>query len=74
MLENLMRMIIDRAVLTVRLHDGLWVVELDGEVFGQSFDKEVSKAAANKRARQVQDGGRPCQVRVSGEHGFFDIS
>ena len=69
-----MRMTIDRAVLTVSLHDGLWAVELDGEIFGQSFDREVSKAAANKRARQVQDSGRPCQVRVFGELGFFNIS
>jgi hypothetical protein len=24
-------------------------------------------------ARQMQDGGKPCQVRVSGEHGFFAV-
>ena len=30
-----------------------------------------AKAAANKRARALQDAGRACQVRVSGEHGFF---
>ena len=66
-----MRTILERAVFTVSRHDGLWAVEHDGEVFGHSEDKEVAKAAANKRAREAQDGGRPCQVRVSGEHGFF---
>lgn len=71
MLRKLMRMIPDRAVLTVMRHNGSWVVEVDGQQFGHSIDKEMAKAAANKRARQMQDGGRACQVRVSGEHGFF---
>lgn len=66
-----MRMIEDRAVLTVSRHDGSWAVELDGELFGHSSDKEITKAAANRRARQIQDGGRACQVRVNGEHGFY---
>lgn len=66
-----MRMIEDRAVLTVSRHDGEWMVELDGEMFGRSTDKEVAKAAANRRAREIQDGGRACQIRVSGEHGFY---
>ena len=47
-------------------------MEFEGEVFGQSPDKEVAKATANKRARQLQDQGQACQVRVSGEIGFFD--
>jgi hypothetical protein len=69
-----MRTIQDRAVLTV-LRDGeYWAVELEGERFGQSSDKEVAKASANKRARQMQDGGRACQVRVCGEHGFYEAS
>lgn len=66
-----MRMNSDRAVLTVMRHDGSWFVEYDGEHFGHSIDKEVVKATANKRARQMQDAGRPCQVRISGELGFF---
>lgn len=69
-----MRMMTDRAVLTVVRHEGSWAVELEGEFFGQSIDKEVAKAAANRRAREIQDGGRPCQVRVSGEHGYFDAA
>lgn len=69
-----MRTMTDRAVLTVVRHEGSWAVELEGEFFGQSIDKEVAKAAANRRAREIQDGGRPCQVRVSGEHGYFDAA
>jgi hypothetical protein len=51
----------------------VWAVESAGEFFGHSVDKEVAKAAANKRARVVQEGGRPCQVRVSGETGFYAV-
>lgn len=64
-------MTIDRAVLTVIPRDGGWAVEFDGDVFGHSRDKDVARAAANRRAREVQDGGRACQVRVYGEHGFW---
>ena len=49
-------------------------VEHNGDYYDHSPDKEIAKAAANKRARQAQDGGRACQVRVSGEHGFFAIA
>ncbi len=69
-----MRMIPDRAVLTVVRHQGAWAVELDGELFGQSQDREVAKAAANRRAREMHNAGRVCQVRVSGEPGFFALS
>lgn len=62
---------IDRTVFTVLPHDGIWAVEHDGEYFGHSREKEVAKAAANKAARRLQDEGRPCRVRVAGEHGFF---
>jgi len=62
---------IDRLVLTVCRHGDAWAVEEDGRYFGHSADKDVAKASANKRAREMQDEGRPCQVRVSGEHGFY---
>ena len=61
-----MRSTTDRSVLTVARHEGQWAVELDGEFFGHSRDKEETKAAASKRARQMFDSGRPCQVLVSG--------
>lgn len=71
MLRCSMRMTLDRAVLTVARRDGVWAVELGGDLFGHSPDKEIAKAAANRRAREIQDGGGACQVRVSGEHGFW---
>jgi hypothetical protein len=66
-----MRTNIERILLTVTRQDGSWSVEHDGARFGHSIDKEVAKAAANRRARSLQDEGHPCQVRVSGEHGFW---
>jgi len=66
-----MRTMTDRIILTVAHREGSWSVEQDGDYFGQSADKEVAKAAATRRARDLQDGGRPCQIRVSGEHGFW---
>ena len=46
-------------------------MEHEGIFSDHTSEKEEAKAAANKRARALQDQGRPCQVRVSGEHGFF---
>lgn len=62
---------INRAVLTVSRVDGIWSVEHDGATFGQSREKAVAQAAANRRAREILDTGRPCQVRVAGEAGFW---
>jgi hypothetical protein len=69
-----MRPITERAVLTVRRHETGWAVELEGELFGVSSEREIAKAAANRRAREMQDSGRPCLVRVHGETGFFALS
>lgn len=66
-----MRMDIDRAVLTIMRHAGSWVVEQDGEHFGRTDNREAAMAFANRRAREIQDAGRACQVRVSGEQGFY---
>ncbi len=65
-----MRMVPNRAVLTVKRSEGVWRVEHEGEAFGHSPDKEVAKAAAHRHARSMQDGGRPCQVQVQGELGY----
>ncbi|WP_324087489.1 hypothetical protein [Phenylobacterium sp.] len=73
LLESPMRMVTDRAVLTVLRHEGAWAVELDGELFGRSRDQEGARAAANRRVREIQDSGRACQVRVSGEIGFYPV-
>jgi len=69
-----MREITNRTVLTVLRHDGGWSVEQDGDFFGQSADKEVAKAAAHRRALSLHESGRACQIRISGEHGFWGRS
>jgi hypothetical protein len=66
-----MRIVPERAVLTVTRHEGVWQVEHDGQTFGHSPDKEVAKAAAVRHARAMQDSGHACQLRVYGEHGFW---
>jgi hypothetical protein len=66
-----MRMESDRAVFTVTRHNGVWAVEHGGDYFGHSSDKEIAKAEAAKRMREVHDSGRACQIRVSGERGFY---
>jgi hypothetical protein len=66
-----MRPDLERAILTVLRHAGGWAVEQDGEHFGHSPDKEVAKASAHKRAREIVTAGRGAQVFVHGEHGFF---
>ena len=68
-----MRIPQDRAIFTVTRHNGLWAVEHEGDHFGHSPDKEVARAEAAKRIRTMQDGGRPCQIRVTGEHGFYPV-
>jgi hypothetical protein len=60
---------IRETISVVRL-DGAWAVEHGGDIFGHSPDKEVAQAFAHKRAREVQAAGRPCQMRVHGEHGY----
>ena len=64
----------ERAIFTVVRHESGWAVEHGGEVSDMTADKEVTKAAANKRARAAQDAGKPCLVRVTGEHGFFNAA
>jgi len=66
-----MRTELERAVLTVLRHSGGWAVKYDGEHFGHSPDKEVAKASAHKRAREIAIGGKGAQVLVHGEQGFF---
>jgi hypothetical protein len=67
----MVRSVIERSVFTVARLNGRWAVEHAGEFFDHSADKEEVKAAAHKRARAASDAGRPCQVRINGEHGFY---
>jgi hypothetical protein len=62
-----MRDDLDRTVFTVLRHGESWAVEHEGSFFGHSSDKEVAKAFAHKRAREIVDRGGAVQVRVHGE-------
>ncbi len=62
-----MRAVPERTVFTVVRLDGAWAVEHGDEVFGHASDKEVAKAWAHKRAREIVDRGGAVQVLVSGE-------
>jgi hypothetical protein len=66
-----MRIEPERAVFTVTRHNGSWAVEFGGQYFGHSADKEIAKAEASKRMRQIHDTGQACQIRVVGEQGFY---
>ena len=61
----------DRDVYTVTPHDGGWAVEHNGEFSDHSPTKDEARAAAHKRARAAHDAGRPVQVTISEETGFF---
>lgn len=61
----------ERAIFLVAPRENGWAVEHDGDFSGFCGSKEEAKATANKLARAAQDAGRPCQVRVAGELGFF---
>ncbi|MBS0298055.1 MAG: DUF2188 domain-containing protein [Proteobacteria bacterium] len=60
-----------RAVFTVTPHADGWGVEHEGELLDPCRTMEEARAAATRRARACQDLGRPCQINVSGERGFF---
>lgn len=65
-----MRTTLERTILNVSRLDGVWRVEQDGEEFGHSPDKEITRAAASRQARQLMDAGQACEVRISGERAF----
>jgi hypothetical protein len=60
-----------RETFTIMRHLDGWAVQYNGEFVDQSPTQEEARAAANRRARAAQDSGHACQVRVSGEAGFF---
>lgn len=45
----------------------VWSVSHGGDPFGHSRDKEIARAAALRRARELLDKGHACEVRVFGE-------
>lgn len=70
MLTTHMRAPPERTIFTVMRDGDAWAVELRGALFGHASDKEVAKAFAHKRAREVVDGGGAAQVLVQGESAF----
>ncbi|MFI4975131.1 MAG: DUF2188 domain-containing protein [Caulobacterales bacterium] len=60
-----------REVYTVTTHQGGWAVEHEGALLDASTSKEEVMASASRRARAANQAGRPAQVSVRGEAGFF---
>ena len=52
-------------------HDGAWSVEHEGRLSNRSHDKAEVVASATKLARAAVGAGRPAQVRIDGEQGYF---
>ena len=52
-------------------HDGAWSVEHECRFSNRSRDKAEVIASATKLARAAIVVGRPAQVRVEGEPGYF---
>jgi len=61
----------NRAVFTVTRSGDGWAVEHDGSMFDPSEEREEVMASAVRRARGSNDAGRPSQIRVQGEPGFY---
>ncbi len=58
-------------IFRVVQHDGAWSVEHQGHYSSRSPDKAVAVASATKLARAAITVGRPAQVRIEGETGYF---
>jgi hypothetical protein len=60
-----------RDIYTITRHHDGWAVEHNGVLSDFSSSKDEAKAAAHKHARAAHDAGRPSQVTVADETGFF---
>ena len=60
-----------RDVYTVTPCAGGWAVEHNGVFSDHCASKDEARAAAHKHARAAHDAGRPSQVTVADESGFF---
>ncbi len=58
-------------IFRVVQRDGAWSVEHQGRYSNRSSDKDVAVASATKLARAALTIGRPAQVRIEGETGYF---
>lgn len=58
-------------IFRVVRYEGAWSVEHDGRYSGRSADKAEAVASASKLARAALTVGRPAQVRIEGQTGYF---
>jgi hypothetical protein len=58
-------------IFRVVQHDGAWSVEHQGQYSSRSPHKAEAIASATKLARAALSIGRPAQVRIEGETGYF---
>jgi len=58
-------------IFQVVQHDGAWSVVHDGRHSHRSPNKAEVIASATKLARAALTTGRPAQVRIEGETGYF---
>ncbi|HKT54627.1 MAG TPA: hypothetical protein VJP88_09255 [Caulobacteraceae bacterium] len=61
----------ERDIFTVTRHGDGWAVEHNGLIAEAVSSKDEAHASAHKLARAAHDAGRPAQVTVAGEIGFF---
>ncbi|PHY12357.1 hypothetical protein CSW58_13200 [Caulobacter sp. B11] len=60
-----------REIFVVARHADGWAVSHDGEFTHISRNKDEVSASARRLARASHEAGRPAQVTVEGERGFF---
>ncbi len=60
-----------REVFTIARRQEGWAVEHRGELLHASPSRDEVVAAAHRLARAAHDAGRPSQVTVGDEPGFF---
>lgn len=58
-------------IFQVVQRDGAWSVEHEGQYSNRSSNKAEVVASATKMARAALSIGRPAQVRIEGESGYF---
>ncbi len=58
-------------IFLVTRRDGAWSVEHEGRSSHRSPNREEVIASATKLARAASHDGRPSQVRIEGETGYF---
>ena len=62
---------LNRLVFTVAPCEGGWSVAQDGERTWRGASKDEALAQAAKQMRVQHDRGQPCQIRVTGDPGYF---